>query len=63
MNSCKRVHPSDAEGIVDRSNSKTSILSQSPSELNVAIMDMLNVRQTPTKCDILCRGMYEIKTF
>ncbi|CAG2191593.1 uncharacterized protein [Mytilus edulis] len=56
MNSCKRVHPSDAEGIVGRSNSKASILSQSPSELNVAIMDMLNVRQTPTKCDILCRG-------
>ncbi|CAC5405322.1 Guanylate cyclase 32E,Guanylate cyclase soluble subunit beta-2,Receptor-type guanylate cyclase gcy-19,Head-specific guanylate cyclase,Retinal guanylyl cyclase 2,Heat-stable enterotoxin receptor,Olfactory guanylyl cyclase GC-D,Atrial natriuretic peptide receptor 2,Receptor-type guanylate cyclase gcy-9,Receptor-type guanylate cyclase Gyc76C,Receptor-type guanylate cyclase gcy-18,Receptor-type guanylate cyclase gcy-28,Receptor-type guanylate cyclase daf-11,Speract receptor,Receptor-type guanylate cyclase gcy- len=56
MNSCKRVHPSDGEGIVGRSTSKASILSQSPSELNVAIMDMLNVRQTPTKCDILCRG-------
>ena len=55
MNSCKKVHP--AELPAGRTVSATSMLSLSPSELNGAIMEMLNVRQSANKCDAVCRGM------
>jgi hypothetical protein len=54
MKECKRVAPLDAR--VNRSLSTNSMISLSPSELNHAIMEMLNMSQAATRCDAVCRG-------
>jgi hypothetical protein len=47
MKECKKVAPLDAR--VNRSLSTNSIVSLSPSKLNHAIMEMLNMSQAATK--------------
>ena len=54
MKECKKVAPLDAR--VSRSLSTNSMISLSPSELNHAIMEMLNMSQAATRCDAVCRG-------
>jgi len=54
MKECKKVAPLDAR--VNRSLSTNSMISLSPSELNHAIMEMLNMSQGAIRCDAVFRG-------